>query len=119
MMQRFIHMSCQAWKDHYMKLFLIALTLIVFVSCKKETTASVDTQTVALNNCSEEPAENLSYRLCFDSLLEDSRCPVNAVCVWQGAAKAKFRFKVNNQEHLVRLSTISMAPHYSTDTTVA
>jgi hypothetical protein len=100
-----------------MKLFLIAITLVIFVSCKKETT--VDTQTIALNNCSEEPVESLAYRLCFDSLLEDSRCPANAVCVWQGAAKAKFLFKVNNQEHVVRLSTISMAPHYSTDATVA
>jgi hypothetical protein len=118
MMQRFVQMFCQAWKDHCMKLFLIAFILVIFFSCSKEQTET-ETISVALNNCSEQPLDVQSYLLCFDSLVEDSRCPDNAVCIWQGVAKAKFRFNVNSQEHVVTLSTLNMAPNYTRDTTVA
>ena len=100
-----------------MKPMLIAITLVLIFSCKKETQTTIDTVTVSLNNCSEYPADNQPYSLCFDSLVEDSRCPANAVCVWQGVAKAKFRFQVNNQDHIIRLATMDMAPYYSVDTT--
>lgn len=31
------------------------------------------------------------YRLQFDSVLTDSRCPMGALCVWEGMAAARFR----------------------------
>jgi hypothetical protein len=100
-----------------MKAFLAAITLVIFFSCKKE--SDTDTVSVEVGNCSELPLESEDYILCFDSVVEDSRCPANAVCVWQGVAKAKFRFTINNQEHPVTLSTSDLPPYYSNDTTVA
>ena len=103
-----------------MKLLMIALALFVLFSCRKETkTTNSDTIIVALDGCSDQPTESQVWQICFDSLLEDSRCPINANCIWQGVAKGKFRFKINSQEHVVLLSTLTMAPYYTNDTTVS
>jgi hypothetical protein len=102
-----------------MKTILIAISLVILFSCKKEaSTANTSTITVTLDNCSSEETGVQDFQICFDSLLEDSRCPSNAVCIWQGVAKAKFRFNVNNQEHIVHLSTLDIAPYYNNDTAV-
>lgn len=34
--------------------------------------------------------------ICFDSVLSDSRCPLNATCVWAGEAVVRFKFTRNN-----------------------
>ena len=100
-----------------MKTILAAITLVILFSCKKETT-DTSTITIELNNCSAETPVSQDYQLCFDSLW-DSRCPSNVVCVWQGVATVKLIFKVNNQQHVVRLSTSTIAPDFIQDTTVA
>jgi len=38
------------------------------------------------------------YRLRFDSVFTDSRCPQGAYCVWQGIAGARFTLSRNNSE---------------------
>ncbi|RZL46854.1 MAG: hypothetical protein EOP00_13725 [Pedobacter sp.] len=35
--------------------------------------------------------------------LEDSRCPINALCTWEGVATGKFTFKDNSKEQTVEL----------------
>ena len=37
---------------------------------------------------------NLSIK--FDSLIGDSRCPVDVVCVWEGDAEIKLKFSANS-----------------------
>ena len=103
-----------------MKPLLISIALVLLFSCRKETTSTnTNTITITLDSCSSQATDTQNFQICFDSLLEESRCPANANCIWQGAAKAKFRFKINGQEHVLRLSTLSMAPSYTNDTTVA
>ena len=103
-----------------MKTLLTIILLVILFSCKKETTTTTTSDiTATLGNCKTQSCENKNYEICFDSLLEDSRCPINANCIWQGVARAKFRFKTGSQEHIIRLSTLTMAPHYAMDTTVA
>ena len=54
--------------------------------------------------------------LCFDSLLEDSRCPKGAMCVWEGNAEVKLRLSINGiGEHYIQLNTNKKFP---TDTTI-
>ena len=57
--------------------------------------------------------------LSFDKVASDSRCPANAVCIWQGAATAKFSFTKNGELHSFDLSTITKSPAYAKDTTIA
>jgi hypothetical protein len=73
---------------------------------------------IPINTCLDKKANKESIEFCFDQLLEDSRCPINAVCVWQGVAKAKFSLKINGETKTFELSTLNMPPYYRTDTTL-
>jgi hypothetical protein len=48
-----------------------------------------DTVDLAYKKCLYDPARQ-SY-LCLDSILTDSRCPSDVVCVWAGEAIARFK----------------------------
>jgi hypothetical protein len=55
--------------------------------------------------------------LCFDSLVEDSRCPIGALCIWEGRAIVKFSFTVNQDQRPIILSTVKF-PGSPSDTTL-
>jgi hypothetical protein len=38
------------------------------------------------------------FFLCLDSVLEDSRCPTGALCIWEGDARIKFHFENLNKQ---------------------
>jgi hypothetical protein len=46
---------------------------------------------LAINDCLYDP-ENLFY-FCFDSVINDSRCPTGAYCFWEGNVTVRFSFK--------------------------
>ena len=70
-------------------LSFLAITTIAFCSCKKEDNIVIDqNKTIALGNCAFVTAFETPM-ICFDSLITDSRCPVNAVCIWEGYAAVK------------------------------
>ena len=105
-----------------MKILLITF-LITFAglnkSCKKSgeifREGSVE---ITLHQCADGIISGDQFRLCFDSLISDSRCPANAVCIWQGTATCKFSFAKNNESHQFNLSTISIPGQYTKDTTL-
>lgn len=54
--------------------------------------------------------------LCFDTVLEDSRCPDGAVCVWEGNAKVQLALSgIGMGKHSIELNTNQSFP---TDTTI-
>lgn len=62
-----------------------------------------DTLTLAYH----ETAENAPSRtfIRFDSVLGDSRCPINVVCVWEGNAAIAFDMEEPGGEHRFSLNT--------------
>lgn len=48
-----------------------------------------DTIEVGIHDCLGTP-DNL-YAICFDSVLYDSRCPEDVICIWQGEAIVRFK----------------------------
>jgi hypothetical protein len=48
-----------------------------------------DTLTLDRNECIYDPAEK--FYICFDSVTNESRCPLGVECFWAGMAKMKFR----------------------------
>ena len=48
-------------------------------------------------------------------MIEDSRCPLGVVCIWQGTAIAKFSVTVNDHQQPVTLSTFKL-PGFPSDT---
>ncbi len=53
--------------------------------------------------------------LTFDSLLEESRCPVNVTCVWAGNAKISLTFFASENKSRFELNT---HPMFTQDTTI-
>ena len=107
-----------------MKLFLSILlftTLTAFVnSCSKSGNKFREgTIELKLSECEDGSISGDDLKLCFDAVVSDSRCPANAVCIWQGAATATFSFTKNKDTHHFNLSTISMKPNYTKDTIIA
>ncbi|KAF0132236.1 MAG: hypothetical protein FD155_760 [Bacteroidetes bacterium] len=55
-----------------------------------------DTIDLAYRDCLNNFENQTS--ICFDSVLTDSRCPENVICIWAGEAIARFSLK-NNQNN--------------------
>ena len=107
-----------------MKLFLSILlftTLTAFVnSCSKSNDKFRDgIIELKFSDCEKGNIAGDDLKLCFNAVVNDSRCPANAVCIWEGAATASFSFTKNGDTHRFNLSTITMKPSYSKDTVIA
>ena len=96
---------------------LLALSFIVTVAaCDKS--VPIRKGAVPLSGCRTEIFGNDEVKICYDSLINDSRCPADGVCIWQGTATGKFSFTINNaSKHTLTLSTLDWAS-YNRDTIV-
>ena len=103
-----------------MKIRGLICCILVFAiySCEKNP-ESDQPVIIPINTCMDKKAGKENIQFCFDQLLEESRCPVGAACVWQGVAKAKFSLKINGETQSFELSTLNMPPYYRTDTTLS
>ena len=52
------------------------------------------------NECIEFGNKNY---VCFDSIVTDSRCPVDVVCVWAGEAVAGFRLNMSGKQYYIEM----------------
>lgn len=67
--------------------FFILMSVIFFTNCSQsdsEIDASYQVQNKACTNI-----KGTAYSICLESV-EDSRCPSNGICVWEGNATANF-----------------------------
>src|SRR5688572_18306735 len=96
--------------------FLTSITVLVFLisSCRK--TVDIDDAYIREKHCVERIVNGSKVSICFNKLLEDTRCPLQAMCIWQGVAKGNFSFRAGNQETEFSLSTLTMKPAYNRDT---
>lgn len=89
-------------KYKYIFLLLFLPGIFFFSSCKKTDLKVVDDNSIPLYGCSEKT--NGAPYICFDSLLQDSRCPIGGECVWSGTVIIQVTF--HNADHS---STFQMA----------
>jgi hypothetical protein len=73
---------------------------------------------IAINKCAGGEINNDKLKLCFQQVISDSRCPANAICIWQGTAVAKFSLTKNGKTHSFVLSTLNMPGTYNKDTSL-
>ena len=95
---------------------VIVILLFAFASCKKD--KAFNENYIPVNKCQSFNKEGATLTCCLDSVVEDSRCPVNADCIWQGITIARFKISTQNKEHLITLATRKFLT-YSPDTTIA
>ena len=122
-MQRWYILLCQTKKDQMKTILLILLTATVSLgnSCSKSADKRLTEGTIELTllESAEGKIEGDKVKLAFEAVVSDSRCPANAMCIWQGAATATFSFTKNGDAHRFNLSTITMEPNYTKDTIIA
>jgi hypothetical protein len=93
--------------------------LSVLFACKKSRPEKSEYPFVYLDQCISRQYGSNKVRLCFDELVSDSRCPINALCITAGTAIAKFTFKTSDQTHFLTLATDTLNTTYPKDTTVS
>lgn len=103
-----------------MKLILsiLAFTLMAFVnSCSKNGGKLREgIVELKLSECESGAVAGDNLKLCFNAVVSDSRCPANAMCIWQGTAVGRFTFTKNNESGTFDLSTLDQPPTYNKDT---
>ena len=89
---------------------------VIFTSCNKEITRSEIK--IKKGNCNFT-ASNRNIVICFDSLVNESRCPVNIdiYCIWGGYASAAFRLNTGGVSTTFKLSTLNFG-NLHTDTVI-
>jgi hypothetical protein len=99
---------------------IIALLLCfsILSACKKTGQKKSDYPFIYLQRCINKTFGDDQVQLCFDAVVSDSRCPTNAVCIWEGVAVAKFTFIKDGDSHPLTLSTQALNVPYAKDTTV-
>jgi len=101
-----------------MKNLFITLSALLFIilSCKKETNNENTFLLIDTINLKNDECYFISnYKICFDSVTYDSRCPINALCVWEGNATVKFKILKNNEKIIFNLNT---SINYTNDTII-
>ena len=98
---------------YFRLLFIIGV--ICFVQCRKSDSRT-DSFNITLYDCSRQSIEPY---ICFDSLITDSRCPIDAECIWQGTAQIKVSFHERGNTHRFIMSLQNYpAMGYPNDTTI-
>ena len=99
-------------------LSLLAFSLMAFAnSCSKSGNKLREgIVELKLSECESGTISGDKLKLCFTAVVSDSRCPANAMCIWQGTAVGRFSFTKNNETAIFDLSTLDMPPTYNKDT---
>jgi len=99
--------------------FLVIGLISAFLSCNKENEPTLvnqfrlnDTIKIAFGDSLFNSDEKIY--IAFNSVLEDSRCPMNANCIWAGTAIVDFHISASNITVPFELAT-NEVNNYSSD----
>ncbi len=101
----------------------LLLGVIIIPGCEKadNNIITIDADPVAAviekKQCATFSLNGDTLQLCYDSLLQDSRCPVDVVCVWSGVATVGIKAIHQQQTHYLELSTLDFNK-WRMDTTI-
>jgi hypothetical protein len=95
---------------------LAAFILFLFLSaaaCQNEDNQSQADEIVDLNYKESKYIQDQTISISLDSVLNDSRCPNGAACVWVGNAAVRFSYTRETQNSFFVLNTFA---NFRTDT---
>jgi hypothetical protein len=90
----------------YSAVFVVILSLY---SCTKDTIKPANfviNKEIAIHDCTNFSANTIKYSICFDAVTNESRCPIDAICIWEGYATAQFTLTSGTTNHIFSLSTL-------------
>lgn len=100
----------------YLHIFFLPV-LLLLSSCSKDPVPAND-NLIGVTKCKTYQRGGKSITCCLDSVLQDSRCPARALCIWQGMVVTRFTVSTSSSDHVITLSTLKFPP-YAKDTLVA
>ena len=83
----------------------VAALAIVFIGLTATTVLAKRSETVKVLINKEVTAKG-GLKIAFVELVEDSRCPEDAQCVWAGNAKIKIRVTKKGKSEILELNTM-------------
>ena len=93
------------------KIIITLLLSILIISCSDSINESQDgiiqlsdTTQIYFKQTLYNFKESLSIQ--FDNLVSDSRCPIDAICVWEGDAEVRFKFKIELQTQSISITAV-------------
>ncbi|WP_373400242.1 hypothetical protein V8V91_12005 [Algoriphagus halophilus] len=91
-------------KNHF---FLTICFLFIFSSCQSESPCENFQLGKPVNIAFHETITfcEAPISITFSKILEDSRCPENVVCIWQGLAELEVLIELEGKEEAYLLST--------------
>lgn len=97
-------------------LFVGLIVFAVFISCDKD---SIGDGSLKLDTETEFKSGNVLSNdlmtIYLDSVISDSRCPMDVYCIWEGNAAVNFVVTIDATEHLITLNT-SGGANFPSDT---
>jgi hypothetical protein len=93
------------------------ISLLLVISCQKEMTHNsfIVNQTFAIKYGETKSNTDYGIIISLDSVLNDSRCPSDGICVWAGNAQVRFVYSKSNERISLVLNTL---PSFRTDTLI-
>lgn len=125
--------------NSYKNIFSLLLSTLIIISCMGEAELnSPDLENLILDGEKDSLIANLNYdqeitiggelKIKFEDVVSDSRCPIDAICVWAGNGEVKLILSTSNkteyktintylepreiifQEYKIKLKTLNPAP---------
>lgn len=90
-------------KNVLLGLVVILTLLIFFQACTKSTITDIPEKYIIKEGETIHIPQNTKLGELTFLNYTDSRCPINAYCVWQGAALANFKIKTDREEQNIEL----------------
>lgn len=102
-----------------MKKYLVwvVLVFLFIAACRKQAAVGGDL-VVEKGSCVQTNSAGGNIRICYEELVEESRCPANMMCIWSGYAVVRLSATIGLKKHTVLLSTIPIVHGASSDTTI-
>ncbi len=84
---------------------LLLLTFALLFGGTQMISAQTEKNPMKLKPSEEKKVENSDVKIKFISVIEDSRCPEGANCIWAGNAKIKIEVSCNNHKEEFEINT--------------
>jgi hypothetical protein len=101
-----------------MKFHIALLVILAFLSCgtKKETQMAEQSKSQLVRlHFSEQKSADHGLMLAFENVVEDSRCPADVNCIWEGDAEVQLALVTGIE--LVRFN-LHTNPRFTNDTLI-
>lgn len=85
--------------------FIVPLTILASCNDNSPKNSLVLNDTVSINMGEKLESDIGGLSITFDSVPDDGRCPLNALCIWEGNAIVKFNITNGADVHKIYLNT--------------